>query len=298
MISKFKYFIALILIMAGCSSQFSKPAIVVTNYPLYLIIKEIAGIDANVACIIPPGASPHTFTPKPSDVSKAQNAKVLIYVSDNFDSWAGKLGCKNMIKMIDLIPNELKIYNSEHNENHNNDSTSKTEENSNIDGHFWTDPIVVKTIIPGLRDSLCNLDPENAAAYKSNADAFVQKLEVLNMQAAATLKDVAGKSVFLFHPSFLYLLKRYGLIYGGSIEMSPGKEPSPKYIADLVKRINDSGTKAIFSEPQLPVEPAKILGEAAKVNVLMLDPYGGVKGRETYSELIMYNARLLASSLR
>ena len=106
-----------------------------------------------------------------------------------------------------------------------------------------------------------------------------------------------GKQVFLFHPSFLYLLKRYGLVYGGSIEPSAGKEPSPNSIVNLVKKIKESGVHAIFSEPQFPEAPAKAVAEAAHVNIFTLDPNGGIKGRETYSEIIMYNVRILKTAL-
>ena len=112
------------------------------------------------------------------------------------------------------------------------------------------------------------------------------------------LLPVIGKPVFLFHPSFRYMLKRYKLIYLGAIETSPGKEPSPKYVLQIVEKINSSGAKALFTEPQLPNAPAKTIAEAAGVSLYELDPIGGVKGKMSYSDLILYNADLLAKALK
>ena len=93
------------------------------------------------------------------------------------------------------------------------------------------------------------------------------------------------------------MLKRYNLNYAGAIELSPGKEASPRYLANLIEKIKKSGTKAIFSEPQLPDKPAKVISEATGLNIFILDPNGGIEGRNSYWDLILYNARTLKQAL-
>lgn len=160
------------------------------------------------------------------------------------------------------------------------------------------DPLVVKAILPALADTLTAIDPENAAKYKANAKRFADRLDVLNKQVSSELQSVAGKPVFLFHPSIRYLLKRYKLVYAGAIEEFPGKEPSPKYIAELSNKIKANRANAVFTEPQLPEAPAKTISEVLGINLYTLDPIGGVEGRMRYTELILYNAKTLKKALK
>ncbi len=131
-----------------------------------------------------------------------------------------------------------------------------------------------------------------------NSVKFAAKLDTLDKQVMSILADVRGKPVLLFHPSFRYLLKRYGLKYIGSVEPSPGKESSPKFLSEVVARLQAEGAKAVFYEPQLPNNPAKAVAEASGAKVYELDPNGGTEGRKTYFELILYNAYTLKKALQ
>ncbi|NLO19041.1 MAG: zinc ABC transporter substrate-binding protein [Ignavibacteria bacterium] len=291
----FGIFALLLLLMTNCSSRQNNPIYVTTNFPSQFILEHIVGTKGKVINIVPPGASPHTYYPKPTDISRVQIAKCLFYVSPHLDSWAEKLPAKSFIRLIDFVPKENILY---FNENHSTSENDKHEHHhGDVDPHFWTDPLTVKAMLPKLVDTLSALDPENSSSYQINAAAFEKRLDLLHRQVEVLLKDIAGENVFLFHPSFLYMLKRYNLNYAGAIELSPGKEASPRYLANLIEKIKQSGAKAIFSEPQLPDKPAKAISEAAQLNIYTLDPNGGVEGRNSYWDLILYNARILKQAL-
>jgi len=309
------FFIALlIIVVSSCDSQYSKPVYIATSHPIGEILKEVVGTRAKVEVLVQPGESPHTFSPKPSDAYKINSAKAIFYAAEIMDGWATKLEGGTKIEMIKFVPEtHLLTFDDMHQHKHeeNIDQNKKeisTHDHDNhssdshphgvIDPHFWTDPITVKEMLKGLVDTLSVIDPENAATYRNNAGIFEKRLDLLARQVGNLLDEVRGRPVFLFHPSLRYLLARYGLVYAGAIETSPGKEPSPKYIEQLVKKINDSGAKAIFTEPQLPKEPAEVIAEAATVMLFELDPVGGVKGRMTYPDLILYNAKILQKALK
>ncbi len=101
---------SIVLALGSCGAQNTRTIIVATSNPVFAIIKEIAGPRVDVRYIIPPGASPHTYQPKPSDVYKSQAANVLVYVADNNDGWAAKLpGSRNLLQLIELLPREFWI---------------------------------------------------------------------------------------------------------------------------------------------------------------------------------------------
>ena len=83
----------------------------------------------------------------------------------------------------------------------------------------------------------------------------------------------------------------------GSIETSPGKEPSAEYTMELIKKIKKAKAKALFTEPQLPEGPAKTIAEAASLKLYVLDPIGGFEGRKNYFDLIKYNTDIFCKAL-
>lgn len=268
---------------------------VATIHPLAEIISTVVGERGQVVQLLAPGASPHTFEPRPSDLWKVEGAAALFYVGAGLDKeWVGRLSALENIAMTDLVPAESRLpMNSRpgsHPADHDHDGGI-------IDPHFWTDPLTVKEMLPGLVKTLARLDPGGAAVYQANAGVFSAELVRLDRELASLLEPVQGKPLFLFHPSFHYLFRRYHLVLSGVINPFPAREATPRSLVNMAKRIRASGTKAIFSEPQLPVRTASVLAEAAGVAVYTLDPLGGVEGRVSYSELLRYNARIIRKAV-
>jgi zinc transport system substrate-binding protein len=283
----------------SCNNGSSKPTYVVTSHPLQFILSEIVGTRAEIVCLVPAGSSPHTYAPKPSDVKASYGSIALIYVSENFDEWASDFPAKNKIKLMELLPEDQILYFDDgHEHHHHHDHAHDHNCGHGIDPHFWLDPLTVKGLVGPLTDKLVELDPANEESYRTNAELFIKRLDNIHRSAAEILREVRGKAVFLQHPSFLYFLKRYNMVYAGSIEENPGKEPGPKYIKNLVDRVRESGTKSIFSEPQLNNKISETVSSGAEVLLFELDPLGGSETIKTYSDLILKNAETLRKALR
>jgi len=268
------YLISIFLTIIEVQTVISaKPDYVVTGFPVKFILDELTHNIADVSVLVPPGASPHTFAPNPSDIKKMEKAKALFYVSEELDGWAVKIQAKNVIRLMDYLPAEYKM-NFAESYRHGNESHESGSDI--IDPHFWTDPLAVKTLVGKLTEILIRLDKANENNYRNNAKVFIARLELLNLQIQARTVQIRGKSIFLFHPSFRYFIKRYGLNYGGAIEIDPGVEPSVRHTGDLISKIKKSGVKAIFTEPQLNPGPAKVIAESLGISLAQLDPNGGV----------------------
>lgn len=270
----------------------STPTYVTTIHPIRSILQELAEGRAEVIGLLPPAASPHTHEPRPDDAVRTARSLALFYVSQSLDGWAARLDAPEKVELIGMVPEELilEYQDGAHGDGHPHD-------HSDIDPHFWTDPAVVKAVLPALAAKMSRLDPDGSDIYEANAAAMDGRLSALETELHKTLETVEGNRVLLFHPSFLYLLRGYGLVYAGAIEAAPGKEATPAHIARMAKMIREKNVKAVFTEPQLPVRPAEVVAEAGGVPLYILDPIGGVEGRESYEELMRYNARVLAKAL-
>ena len=80
------------------------------------------------------------------------------------------------------------------------------------------------------------------------------------------------------------------------MEPSPGQTAGPRTLHELAEHLKAEGVKAVFIEPQLPPQSAYAVAEEAHLKVVEIDPNGGVPGRETYRELVLFNARAVRSA--
>jgi zinc transport system substrate-binding protein len=277
---------------------------VTTIHPFKAILKEVVADRAEVNGILPPGASPHTFELRPSDVRAIESAKALFYGSENLDAWALKFPNSNQIELINLVdPNALIYFQAEHAEHQSDVHRDRDQEvghhhSSGVDPHFWTDPLTVKSMLPVLVEKLCALDPAGCEKFKNNSDRFSSQLDSLHVKLKAMLAPIQGSNVMISHPFFQYFFRRYDLNLVGIVEAIPGKEPTPKQLKAYIEQVKQNKVKAIFDHIQLPDRAAKLVAEASGLKICHLDPLGGVAARQNYDELLLYNAKLILEALR
>lgn len=269
---------------------------VTTVNPLTLILREITVGRAEIDCLLPPNSSPHTFEPTPSDLKILESAHAFFYGGPGLDSeWIKNLPFRRKVAMISMVPEKERLQMVQ---DHDHDHGHGHGEKGTIDPHFWTDPLTVKAMVPQLVAELGEIDPAGKAIYVANGELFKQKLDQLDLELRKILKPIADEPLLLFHPSFNYLFHRYNLNSAGVVVESPGREPSPRFLYMLVKKIKEKKIKALFTEPQLAKRPAKVLAESADIPVYELDPIGGVAGRQSYYELLIYNSNTLSKAFR
>jgi len=261
---------------------------------LQAILAKVVSPRAEVTRLLPPGVSPHTYDPRPSDARATETALALAYVSPELDAWAANLPTRQRLELLSFLPKTFRLPAVEADKKRGNANGDLNQ----IDPHFWLDPLSVKAILPDLTKRFCDIDPGGKKTYEENADRFSKELSALNDELSRTLAPVKGHAVVLVHPSMRYFLKRYGLKVAGYIEPLPGKEPSPRYLTALINRVKSEHVKAVFTEPQLSDKAAKTVADAAGINVFELDPIGGVAGRVGYAALLRYNARILLKALQ
>jgi len=283
------------LLLASALAQ--QVTYVTTLQPFRFILEEIAGSRARVHALLPPGASPHTHQPRPSDVRAVEQAAALLMGGRGLDDWARELPCRRLVTLIDLLPEDSLLHIAPHGKAEVSGS-DHAHVHAGVDPHFWTDPLLVRALVPVLVDSLCRIDPPGCQQYRANAAAFAQSLDSLTVAIATSLKGARGARVVLAHPFFNYFLRRFGIEVVGTVEVAAGSEPSPRDLQRLLATFRAKGVEAIFTHPQLPDRAARVLAEAAGVPVYQLDPLGGGEGKATYEQLLWYNARILAKVLQ
>jgi zinc transport system substrate-binding protein len=264
----------------GSHAYAEKIKVIASIAPLADFVKQIGGEQVDVTLLLPPGASPHIYEPTPKTLLDISRAKIFIKVGSGLEFWAEKIikasGNKNLVVVIASSGIPLIQRTGSHH-------------TRGVDPHIWLDPTIARTIVTKIEKALIEVDPPHSELYRANASAYKARLSQLDREIAEKVKMFKTKEYVTFHPAWNYFSKRYGLSVAGVIEESPGKEPGPKHIAQIVKEINRIGSRVVFAEPQFNPKIAEAVARECNAEIVILDPIGGQQGRETYVDLMRYN---------
>ena len=280
-----------------------KPHIAATLFPVYDIAKNVAGDAADVELILAPGASPHTFDASPSDLTKLQSITRIFAIGQGIDSWS--FGIADNIPGAEIIELDKNINLKESTEHEDEDEyegkaehEEEADEHGELDPHYWLDPNNAMIMANTIADELGTLDPTNAEQYRQNADNFTKMLQNEDVTWKTTINALPEKNIITFHDGFFYFADHFGLNVVTTFEPFPGKEPTPSYLQELEKEIKENNIRVLFTEPQLHGASLKQFAKDHDISVSVLDPLGGVDGRQSYSELINTNVQTIVEALK
>ena len=166
--------------------------------------------------------------------------------------------------------------------------------------HFSLDPGLAPIITQNIVDGLSRLAPDNRPAFEKNRQAFLQKLDGEMDRWTKLMEPVRGGKVVVYHPDFIYLLTRFGLVQVGTLEDRPGIPPSPQHLVQIIRQMKAEQVKVILVEPWNDLKLAeRVAAEVGGAKALvMANSVGAVKGADNYIAAIDYNIRLLAEALK
>jgi zinc transport system substrate-binding protein len=270
-------------------SYAEKIKVIASIAPLADFVKQVGGERVDVKLLLPPGASPHVYEPTPKTMKDVTDARVFVKIGAGLEFWAEKIIKASGNKRLIIVDSSTGV--SLIREAHSHSLLS-------ADPHIWLDPVIAVGIVTKIEMALIEADPQGAGFYKQNAFIYKKKLFQLDKEISEKVKTFRIKEYITFHPAWNYFSKRYGLRVAGVIEESPGKEPGPKHIANIIREINRIGSRVVFVEPQFNPKIAEAVAKESGARVLFLDPIGGLKGRETYIDMMRYNITVMESVMK
>jgi zinc transport system substrate-binding protein len=292
-----------------------KLPMIASIYPVADMVRQVGGDYVDVTFVLPAGASPHTFEPKPSLVKKISSARIFFMVGAGLEFWAEKfidLAGPNLTTVVlsegvSLIHtaghhHEHKVeHHHEHKDGHHHERSGISDHESSVaNPHIWIDPVIAKSMVNKITDALCDVDHQHVTYYIKRRQQYLEKLDDLDQMIQKTVSTFTIRKYVSFHASWIYFARRYGLESAGVIEAAPGRNPTPIQIKNIVAMIRKYHIRAVFAEPQLNPRAAEVIAREAEVNVLLLDPLGGpgLKGRSTYIDLMKYNLNVMQEAMK
>jgi len=265
-----------ILFLAGLSVTLfgATPVVTVSIAPQKYFVEQIAKGLVNVNVMVEPGSSPHTYEPKPSQMKQLAHSDVYFRVGDGFENaWIPKFQSINpKMLIVDTAKDVTKIAMVEHHHEGENKQTHHEDDDDDggLDPHIWLDPLLVKIQAKTIFETLSTLYPLHVKEFSANYEAFLLSLDNLDATIKSTLSGLQNRKFIVFHPSFGYFAKRYGLEQI-AIEMS-GKEPKPSELAMIIKEAKEEGAKVVFIAPQFSQKSAQTIAKQIGGKTVVIDP--------------------------
>ena len=237
----------------GEVNQGEKIQVVVTIPPLADFVESVGKDKVDVTVMVPPGASPHTYEPTPSQLKKVSQAKMYVKVGSGVEfelTWMEKLVGVNQYMMVVNSSEGIEVVGN--------------------DPHVWLSPANARIMVENICDGLVKVDRENEEYYVENKNQYLEELTQLDKYIRERLEGIVEKKFMVYHPSWGYLAREYGL------EQIPiehaGKEPTAKEIKDAVEMAKKDDIKVVFVSPQSTTKSAEVIAKEIGGEIVSIDP--------------------------
>jgi len=230
--------------------------------------------------LLPPGASPHHYALRPSDVRRVGDADLLYWIGPDMEGFLPRvLGSRSKpaVAVQSLAGMSLRHFgeDSHSHEGDDHDDHDHDHRPGSLDAHLWLSSVNARVIATKMAADLAAADPANAARYQSNLKAFTERLDGLDARIKARVAGIADKPYFVFHEAFDYFESAYGLKHTGVFSVAAEVQPGAQHVAAMRKRLQEVGKTCVFSEPPLRPRLAETLTAGLPVRLAELDALGG-----------------------
>lgn len=275
----FRLFVAFTFSLFAIGSAQAEVRVLTSIKPLQLIAAAVQDGVAVPEVLLPPGASPHNYALRPSDVRKVQSVDLLYWIGPDMEGFLPRVlkGRSLPSVAVEDLPGMKLRHFAEDSHSHAEDADEHDHDHrpGTLDAHLWLSPVNARVIATRMAADLSAADPANAARYQNNLKAFSERLDALDARLKARLAGIAGKPYFVFHEAFDYFEDAYGLKHAGVFSVAAEVQPGAQHVAAMRARLQQVGKTCVFSEPPLRPRLAETLVAGLPVKLAELDALGG-----------------------
>ena len=253
------------------------------------LVRNVGGDRIAVTSIIPSGAGPEDYEPKPDDARKIADADLIVSNGVGLDDFLNGL---IVATGEDSVPRVVL-----------GTAIPTISDGGKPNPHFWLDPsLVVDHYLPAIAAGLSEVDPAGAVRYAANRDAYAARVSAMDVANRAKIETIpAGdRKLVTFHDAFPYFAAHYGFELVGVILANVGQEPSASDLARLVETVKTAKVHAVFSEAQFSPDLARTLAAEAGVTQVVTTLYNDSVGPppyDTYLTMMEWNVSEIVKAL-
>jgi len=251
-------------------------------------VRNVGGDRVSVTTLVGPNGDVHVYTPAPADAKKIADARLVIVNGLGLEGWLPRLVQSSGSKAVIVTAT---------------DGIAPLKIGVTADPHAWQSVVDAKIYIANIRDALDAADPAAAAAFDTNAQGYLVKLDALDREVREAVAKISPgrRKVISTHSAFGYFAAAYGIEFVAPLGVSTESEASARDIAGIITQIRNSKIPAVFLEnisddrliQRISAETGARIG-----GTLFSDSLSDEKGdAPTYIDMVRHNIKALTRAL-
>ena len=231
--------------------------IVATTTIVADLVRAVGGDDVDFTALMGAGVDPHVYKPSAGDVRRMAAADVVFFNGLHLEGKMGEVlerldgrGVRT-VAVASCIPEDRLI------------SISAFGSGSH-DPHVWFDVGLWKEAIGCVAETLADLDPDRAGAYRERGNRYSNELRALDRETTDRLSTIpADRRVLITaHDAFAYFGRAYGLEVRGLLGVSTVSEAGAADLQEMAQLIAERRIPAVFVETSVSPRTIHALREA------------------------------------
>jgi zinc/manganese transport system substrate-binding protein len=260
---------------------------VVTTVPdLAALAKAVGGDKASVTSLSLSTQDPHFVDAKPNLALLLNRADLLIAVGLELElGWLptlqlgarnariqsgnpGYLEASHLVKVLDVPTGQI--------------DRSQGDVHPRGNPHYLYDPRAALAVARGIAARMEQLDPKNAATYRSNLEKFSAELEKARADWEKRLAPLKGVPIISYHKTTVYLADWLGFSAFAFLEPKPGVPPSPAHVAQVLAMGRQKKARFVIQEDFYPNSTSRLVATKLPAPLVLIPGGTDFRAGETY----------------
>ncbi len=267
-------------LLGGCGETPREPGpmrVVVSIAPLEGVVRGVAPEDAEVSTLIPTGANPHGYQPRPSDVRALERADLIVVVGLGNEGGLGRYvrGLQDRGTRVVTFADVVGIGGDDH--HHHGHDHDHAHDDAEADAHLWLDADLMVELVGAVEVALAEVAKEigsDASGFVERAAGVRDQIQLVDAKVRASLTPYAGARLVTHHNAFARFAQRYGIEIAEVMRPVDGAEPTPGEIGAVRAALSAGDVRGVFTEPQYDGRELTRIAAEMGIPSGQLDPLG------------------------
>jgi zinc/manganese transport system substrate-binding protein len=248
--------VVLAVFAASSPVRADEPLRVFASFPILAdLVAEIGGEHVVVTSLVPAGAEPHEWEPRPGDVAALAEADLVVINGLGLEGWLDRLVAASGYDGPVVTASR--------------DVEPILDPSGVPDPHAWHSIPNVRLYLRAIADGLGQAAPQFEAEFARRRDDYARILTLIaeTTEVGISMIPPERRVAYTTHDAFAYLERDHGITVLSPTGSGGAAQPSARHLAELVGRIHETGARAVFPEAGGDPRLAHVLADEAGVKV-------------------------------
>jgi len=280
------------LMAQSASAQDDEFKVITTFTIIADMARNVAGDAAVVESITKAGAEIHGYEPTPGDIIRAQDADLILWNGLNLELWFEQFFTNlTDVPSATLTDGIVPM------------SISEGEYSGKPNPHAWMSLENAIIYVDNIRDAMSEHDPENAASYAANAEAYKAEITaaIAPLREAVLAVPEDRRWLASCEGAFSYLTRDFQMKELYLWPINADAQGTPQQVRKVIDAVRENNIPAVFCESTVSQDPGEQVARETGVKyggVLYVDSLTEADGPvPTYIDLLRVTSQTIVTGL-